>query len=291
VPPKEKSIEWQYREMTTTSDLVERARLLQAGELVPAPARPAATVALVRDGADGLEVYLLRRVRAMAFAAGMHVFPGGSVDPADRRDDGVPGSSVGWAGPGPAWWAQRLDTDEVSAGALVSAAVRETFEEAGVLLAGPSADQLVDDVSGNDWEDERAGLEAGRQSLSQLLLRRRLLLRADLLAPVAHWITPEIEPKRFDTRFFVAALPERQICRDAGTEADRRLWIRPAEALAAGLKLMPPTRAVLQDLAGHPDVGSALRAEREISTVLPRVELDGDQIKLLIQDSPVRLKR
>lgn len=273
------------------SDLVERARLLQAGELVPALARPAATVALVRDGADGLEVYLLRRVRGMAFAAGMHVFPGGSVDPADRWDDGVPGSSVGWAGPGPAWWAQRLDTDEVSAGALVSAAVRETFEEAGVLLAGPSADQLVDDVSGDDWETERAELEAGRQSLSQLLLRRRLLLRADLLAPVAHWITPEIEPKRFDTRFFVAALPERQICRDAGTEADRRLWIRPAEALAAGLKLMPPTRAVLQDLAGHPDVGSALRAERDISTVLPRVELDGDQIKLLIQDSPVRLKR
>jgi hypothetical protein len=139
----------------------------------------------------------------------------------------------------------------------------------------------VDDVSRDDWEDERVALEAGRQSLSELLLRRGLLLRADLLAPLAHWITPEFEPKRFDTRFFVAALPERQICRDVGTEADRRLWIRPEEALAR-LTIMPPTEAVLQDLAGHSDVASALHAEREISTVLPRIELDGDRVRFVI---------
>ena len=126
--------------MTTVPDLVERARLLLAGELEPPPARPAATVALIRDGADGLEVYLLRRVRGMSFAAGMHVFPGGSVDPADRRAEADPGPASsgpassgpassgpadpgpassgpadpgrsGWIGPEPSWWAARFGTD------------------------------------------------------------------------------------------------------------------------------------------------------------------------------------
>ena len=262
-----------------SSELVRRARALQAGEVQPESPRAAATVALVRDGAAGLEVYLLRRVGQMEFAPGMHVFPGGSVDPADRRDAGA---GPGWVGPGPAWWAGRFGTDEALAAALVRAAVRETFEEAGVLLAGPSGDVLVDDVSGDDWEVERASLEAGRQSLSALLTRRGLRLRADLLAPLAHWITPEIRPKRFDTRFFLAALPERQVCRDAGTEADRRLWIRPAEALDSGIALMQPTVAVLEDLAAHPDVASALAADRVISPVLPRVEIDGDQVTFVL---------
>ena len=268
---------WHDRRMS--SELVRRARALQAGEVQPEPPRAAATVALVRDGAAGLEVYLLRRVGQMEFAPGMHVFPGGSVDPADRRDAGA---GPGWVGPGPAWWAGRFGTDEALAAALVRAAVRETFEEAGVLLAGPSGDELVDDVSGDDWEVERAGLEAGRQSLSALLTRRGLRLRADLLAPLAHWITPEIRPKRFDTRFFLAALPERQVCRDAGTEADRRLWIRPAEALGSGIALMQPTVAVLEDLAAHPDVASALAADRVIRPVLPRVEIDGDQVTFVL---------
>jgi 8-oxo-dGTP pyrophosphatase MutT (NUDIX family) len=296
--------------MTTESDEVQRARLLLSGELVPPVARPAATVALVRDGVTGLEVYLLRRVRAMAFAAGMHVFPGGSVDPADHdladhdpadhgpadhsaahhdagdhdAGDHAGGDRVGggWVGPSPAWWAGRFGTDEALARALVGAAVRETFEEAGVLLAGPSADRLVDDVSADDWEDERVALEAGRQSLPELLARRGLRLRADLLAPVAHWITPEIERKRFDTYFFVAALPERQVCREAGTEADRRLWISPQQALSSGLKIMPPTEAVLQDLATHRDVASALRSDREIHLVMPRFEIEAGRLTLIV---------
>lgn len=266
--------------MASMSDLVERARLLLAGELVPPAARPAATVALVRDGTDGLEVYLLRRVRGMSFGAGMHVFPGGSVDPADRLEPDAP---PGWVGPGPEWWAGRFGTDVASAGALVSAAVRETFEEAGVLLAGPSGQRLVDDVSGADWDDERVALEAGRQSLADLLVRRGLLLRADLLAPLAHWITPEIELKRFDTRFFLAALPERQACREVGTEADQRLWIRPQQALSSGIAVMTPTRAVLQELAGYPDVASALAADRTITAILPGVELDGDRVRLVLR--------
>jgi 8-oxo-dGTP pyrophosphatase MutT (NUDIX family) len=250
---------WHYRGMTTSSDRADRVRALQAGLLRPVEARPAATVALVRDGDDGLEVYLLRRVRGMSFAANMHVFPGGSVDPSD-----------GPAGPA------------VSISAFVTAAVREAFEECGVLLAGPSATELVDDVSGPEWESERVALEAGRQSLAELLSRRGLVLRPDLLAPVAHWITPEVEPRRYDTHFFAAALPPHQQARTAGTEADLRLWIPPAQALAEGLKMMAPTRAVLQDLACYPTVAAALSADRQITTVRPRAELDGDQVRIVI---------
>ena len=251
--------------------LRERALALAAGELVPAPVRDAATVALLRDAPDGHEVYLLRRVRGMAFAGGMHVFPGGSVDPADAGAD-----ELGWAGPPPSVWAQDLRCDERLARALVCAAVRETFEESGVLLAGPSADEVLDDVSTDEWEAERTALEAREQSLSELLERRGLVLRADLLRPLAHWITPEVEPKRFDTRFFVARMPDGQVCREVGTEADRRLWIRPADALTAGLTLMPPTLAALEDLAVHADVAASLAAPRRLTTVLPRAVVDDD---------------
>ena len=114
--------------------LVEQARAFAAGERTPAEPRDAATVVLMRPGttATGPEVYLLRRQASMAFAAGMCVFPGGGVDPRDFDH------AVAWAGPAPAEWAERLGTDEATARALVCAAVRETFEESGVLLAGPS---------------------------------------------------------------------------------------------------------------------------------------------------------
>ena len=237
--------------------------------------RDAATVVLLRDRPGGPEVYLLRRVRAMAFAAGMHVFPGGSVDAADAA------AEVAWAGPPAVRWAERFGCDEPLARALVCAAVRETFEESGVLLAGPSADEVLADVSTDDWEAERAALEAREQSLSELLARRGLVLRADLLRPFAHWITPEAEPKRFDTRFFLAALPEGQVCRDVGGEADQRVWVRPADALAQELVMMPPTSQSLQDVADAPDVATALAAPRDISPVQPVFVLgDDDRVVL-----------
>ena len=150
---------------------------------------------------------------AMAFAGGMHVFPGGSVDPADarRRRPRLGRSAAVGVGARPAAATSAL------ARALVCAAVRETFEESGVLLAGPSPDEVLADVSTDEWEAERTALEAREQSLSELLARRGLVLRADLLRPLAHWITPEVEPKRFDTRFFVARMPAGQVCREVGT--------------------------------------------------------------------------
>ncbi|MCW2608354.1 MAG: hydrolase [Frankiales bacterium] len=260
--------------MSLQDSFAERVRALRDGELVPAVPRHAATVVLLRDAAAGPEVYLLRRVKGMAFAAGMHVFPGGSVDSLDMTADAE--AHVAWHGPPASQWASWFGCEAPLARALVCAAVRETFEESGVLLAGSGPDEVLADVSTDEWEAERAALEAREQSLSQLLARRGLVLRADLLRPFAHWITPEAEPKRFDTRFFLAALPEGQVCRDVGGEADQRVWVRPADALAQGLVMMPPTQVSLQQVADAPDVGAALAAPREIAPVQPSFDLDDD---------------
>jgi len=256
--------------------LLERFAALRDSGAAPAPCRDAATVVLLRDRPTGPEVYLLRRVQAMAFAGGMHVFPGGSVDPADAE------AHVRWAGPSAARWAEALGASEPLAQALVCAAVRETFEESGVLLAGPSEHELLADVSCDGWEAEREALEAREQSLSQLLERRGLVLRSDLLRPLAHWITPEVEPKRFDTRFFLAQLPAGQVCRDVGGEADDRVWVRPDQALEQRLAMLPPTVAVLQDLLGAPDVAAALAAPRTLATVLPALVARADGALALV---------
>ena len=264
----------------------ERVRQIASGELAVAPARDASTVALLREADGGPEVYLLRRVKGMAFAGGMHVFPGGSVDPADATAD------IAWAGPAPAVWAEALACDEPLARALVCAAVRETFEESGVLLAGPDAGEVLADVSTDEWEAERAALEAREHSMSELLARRSLVLRSDLLRPLAHWITPEVEAKRFDTRFFLARMPHGQVCREVGSEADERLWLRPTDALRSanrpgGTNLMPPTAAVLEDLAAHPDIDSALAATRVLRTVLPTARIaDDGSVELVVQSAP-----
>ena len=248
--------------------IVDVAREFEEGRQTPAEPRDAATVILMRPSAEGPEVYYLRRHVTMDFAGGMCVYPGGGVDPRDFD------AAVGWAGPSPAEWAARLGCDEETARALVCAAVRETFEECGVLLAGDP--ELLADVSSDEWEAEREALENREQSLSQLLARRGLVLRADLLRPLAHWITPEVEPKRFDTRFFLAEMPAGQVCRDVGGEADERLWVRPADALAGGLHMLPPTHDTLQGLAAFDDVAAALAAERTITTVAPALVVHDD---------------
>jgi 8-oxo-dGTP pyrophosphatase MutT (NUDIX family) len=260
------------------AEFVERARALASGELTAAQPRAAATVVLLRDGADGIEAYLLRRRRTMAFAAGATVFPGGGVDP---RDEEL--SDAAWSGPAPSQWAGILSADERLARALVCAAVRETFEESGVLLAGRGAGEVVDDTRGDDWEADRLALIDRSLAFAQLLERRGLVLRADLLRPWAHWITPEIEPRRYDTRFFVAALPTGQRTRDVGGEADRVAWMRPTDALdafASGeIGLLPPTAFTLGELAAYSTVGDVLAAgtERDVRPVLPKVVLVDDE--------------
>jgi 8-oxo-dGTP pyrophosphatase MutT (NUDIX family) len=259
--------------------------LARAGGEV-SPPRDAATVVLLRDGDAGIEVYLLRRVRAMAAFGGMTVFPGGGVDPADVTEDGVP-----WVGPAPEEWRDRLTADTDLARGLVCAAVRETFEESGVLLAGPGPDEVVADTA--DWEAERQALEARTLSLSTLFADRGLHLRADLLRPWSHWITPEIEHRRFDTRFFVAALPEGQHARDVAGEADHAAWVRPADALAErerGERVMvPPTALTLADLTAYDTVADVLAAApgRHIQPVLPRlVRGDDGGVRFLTPGDP-----
>jgi 8-oxo-dGTP pyrophosphatase MutT (NUDIX family) len=268
----------------------ETARAYARGELEITVPRPAATVVLLRDpatstaAAEGPQAYLLRRVATMAFAAGMFVFPGGSVD---ARDEELPDAA--WAGPPPSQWMQPLSCDEPLARSLVCAAVRETFEESGVLLAGPTADEVVADTSGEDWEADRLALLDRSLSLAELLQRRGLMLRADLLRAWAHWVTPEFEPRRYDTRFFVAAMPGAQRTRDVGGESDRVTWIRPADALqahAAGtLDMLPPTIVTLAELASYPSIAAVLDAgtARDVRPVLPKIVLgDDEEVRLLL---------
>jgi 8-oxo-dGTP pyrophosphatase MutT (NUDIX family) len=194
---------------------------------------------LVRDAAAGVEAFMLRRVASMAFAPSMWVFPGGGVDPRDEAVD------LPWAGPSPADWADRLGCAEGLARALVCAAVREVFEECGVLLAGSSPETVVADLRDPEWDGERAALLDRSQSLAQLLSRRGLVLRSDLLSAQGRWVTPEFEARRYDTWFFAALLPDGQIPDDDTSEADVADWTSPAYLLdeyASGRALMlPPT--------------------------------------------------
>ncbi|MFC4495337.1 NUDIX hydrolase [Streptomyces ovatisporus] len=266
----------------------DRIRALAAGELTPVTPRLAATVMLLRDTpGSGPSVYMLRRRTSMPFAGGAYAYPGGGVDPRDEHwgtDGRRPGD--GWAGPSRTEWAERFRTDEATAQAIVCAAVRETFEEAGVLLAGPDESSVVDDTTGDDWERDRAALAAHELSFADFLQRRGLVLRSDLLGGWSHWITPEFEARRYDTWFFVAALPEGQRTRNASTEADRTVWTRPADA-AGGydrgeLLMMPPTIAMLRQLAPYRTAAEALRAsaQRDLSPVLAKARLEDGQVVL-----------
>jgi 8-oxo-dGTP pyrophosphatase MutT (NUDIX family) len=265
--------------------LAERAREISDGRLAPAVPRDAATVILIREDASGIEAFLLRRTAELEFAPGAYVFPGGSVDARDA-DPGV-----GWAGPGPADFAGLLDVSPDRARALVCAAVRETFEESGVLLAGPSPDELSGDST--VLAADRHALLTGSASLAEVLGRRGLILRTDLLTPWARWITPEVSPRRFDTWFFAAALPPGQTATAAPEgfadhadpgESESGTWMRPAAALEAAraghITLLPPTAVTLGELAGHPGLAAILARRPVITPRLPKVVVEDGRVRL-----------
>ncbi|OBG56280.1 MULTISPECIES: NUDIX hydrolase [unclassified Mycobacterium] len=247
-------------------------------EEAPLVPRPAATVMLIRDDPDGLEtglaVFLMRRHAKMEFAAGTMVFPGGGVDDRDRNAD------IAWAGPPPQWWAERFGIEPDLAEALVCAAARETFEESGVLFAGPAGDPdgIVGDAS--VYADARRELADGTLSFADFLRRENLELRSDLLRPWANWVTPEAErTRRYDTYFFVGALPAGQRADGENTESDRAGWTTPQAAIedfsAGRCFLLPPTWTQLDSLAGR-TVAEVLAVERQIVTVQPHLEIQGD---------------
>jgi 8-oxo-dGTP pyrophosphatase MutT (NUDIX family) len=273
-------------------ELVEHARGFSDGTRQPVEARPASTVVLLRDGdgrPGGLEVYLLRRHVEMAFAAGMCVFPGGGVDPRDFDAD------IGWVGLAPGEWANLLNTDEAFARALVCAAVRETFEESGVLLAGPTEHTVVGDTTGEDWESDRRRLEARELSFTDFLQRRGLKLRTDLLRLWGSWVTPVFEPRRFNARFFVAELPAGQVTRDVSTESDHVVWLSIRDAIRAvdaqHMLMLPPTYCTCLELYDCTDTRAALAAaaDRDLTPIEPEAVIEGDAAYLSIPDRLVRL--
>ena len=276
------------------SEFEELARKIHRGEHVPAAPRHASTVVLLREGdgePGGLEVYLLRRHVDMAFAAGMCVFPGGGVD---KRDFDA---EIGWVGPSAAEWADLLACDEMFARALVCAAVRETFEESGVLLAGPTPESVVSDTTGADWEDDRRALEAREVSFTEFLDRRGLKLRTDLLRLWGSWVTPVFEPRRYNTRFFVALMPEGQVTRDVSTESDHVVWMPVRDAIRAvdeqQMLMLPPTYCTCMEIFeyGEPRLVLDAAAGRDLTPVEPTAVQGDDGAYLSIPDRLVELGR
>lgn len=239
--------------------------------------RLAATVMLLRDGDDGMEVFMVERHQGNDFASGALVFPGGRVDPEDHElavDNTV--------------FPQQGGVDAAAA-ALRVAAVRETFEECGVLLARAQGERaLVSAARLRDIEAaHRAAMTAGERTFGAMLAAENLVIAQEAMAHFAQWITPVHVPKRFDTHFFLAAVPSDQIALHDGHEAVDSIWIRPGAALAGArtgaYKLVFPTLMNLQKLARNNQSAVAIEVARasRVVTVVPKQERNADGVRLL----------
>lgn len=230
----------------------------------PVPARPAATVVILRDGADGIETFMVVRHHAIDFASGALVFPGGKVDAQDKGDE--------WdmLAPGPFPIAREF----------VVAAARETFEEAGLLLArrAGDGDLLAHDDVHRIVTSDRTRLIKGETTFADILKREGLEVATDLLVHFAHWITPPPVPKRFDTQFLLVAAPVVQLGAHDGSESVEGIWIKPQAALdeadAGKRTLVFATAMNLRKLARHATVAETVAATRDekVVTVMPRME-------------------
>lgn len=247
------------------------------------PIRPAATVMLIRDRpSDSFEVFMLQRTLSAVFAKGMYVFPGGRVDEGDSANeledlcDGLSDE-------------QASSLLQVSAGGLAYwvAAIRECFEEAGVLLARHTSNQEIVRFDNPDvvakFAEARQQIYDGTLTLTQLCARENLRLVTGSIHYVSHWITPVGETRRFDTRFFVARAPQAQEPLHDDGETIASLWVEPGDALARrgrdSLAMIPPTISNLEFLARHRTTTDVLDAASKIGvpiTILPRLRTDAD---------------
>jgi 8-oxo-dGTP pyrophosphatase MutT (NUDIX family) len=239
---------------------------------VPSTPRPASTVVLVRPAIDAFEVFLVRRHDSVAFMGGAHVFPGGRVDDADaiagpeRWCDGV-SEAV----------ARASDRGHAEAVAFHVAAIRELFEEAGVLLAR-DGDRIVEMTDGDAqrYESCRRDLLEQRLSMQELAEREGLRLALDALALFARWVTPVVETRRFDTCFFLAIAPVVQHAAHDERETTQGTWMRPGEALerclAGEIALPPPTWTTLRWLSRLATAGEAWQRAVSMPRPIPRIQ-------------------
>ncbi len=239
--------------------------------------RLAATVMLLRDGDNGMEVFMIVRHQSNDFASGALVFPGGRVDPEDHD---LAADAAVFAPPAAA---------DGATAALRVAAIRETFEECGILLARARGENtLVSAARLRDIEAvHRTAMTRGERTFGAILAAENLTLAPETMAHFAHWITPEHVPKRFDTHFFLAAAPSDQIALHDGAEAVDSVWIPPGIAIrdskAGTYKLVFPTHMNLQKLAHHTAAPAAIDAARasRVVTVLPKQERAGDGMRVM----------
>ena len=254
------------------------------------PLRDAATVLILRDGGAGLEVFMLRRNLNSDFVGGAYVFPGGAVDPEDRhlnmepvcegRTDADASRRLGIEAGGLAFWV---------------AAIRESFEEAGVLLAY-DMDGLVDldaGASSEQWAHHRQQVDSGQLTMVDLCRLEGLRLAVDGIHYFGHWITPEGAPRRYDTRFFLTAAPPNQTPLHDDHEVIANEWLRPADAIARALTgeltMMPPTLSSLKAVSRFDTVAEALAAATEITdvpTILPRVIAYEGGVRIVLPGDP-----
>lgn len=237
---------------------------------------PAATILLLRDGDAGLEVFMVRRHHEIEFAAGALVFPGGKAAPGDF-DPALLEFADDFSE-----WSRELQ-------AVGAAAIREAFEEAGVLIArDQDTGELVSDARLAQLDDYRERIETGDTTLLSMLRQERLRLACDQLVHFAHWITPKHMPRRYDTHFFLARTPVGHSGQHCGRESVDSLWVRPQEAIAnrKTWRIMFPTRLNLMKLAevntAH-DALSRARKKRPV-TVEPWVEETPDGKRLRIRE-------
>jgi 8-oxo-dGTP pyrophosphatase MutT (NUDIX family) len=241
----------------------------------PVPARPASTVVILRDGAGGIEVFMVVRHHQIDFASGALVFPGGKVDAED--------SDAAWGELAP-------KAPNAPDRSFFVAAGRETFEEAGLVLARRRGTQEMVDADGAHRlvETYRAALLKGDTTFVDIVRQENLMLAADLMVPFAHWITPEVVPKRFDTHFFLIAAPVVQLGAHDGGESVESLWITPQQALSeakAGTRtLVFATRMNLEKLARYRTVAEAVEITRSrpVVTVTPKAMKTPEGRKLQI---------
>jgi 8-oxo-dGTP pyrophosphatase MutT (NUDIX family) len=269
-------------------------RALGGEAAAAAPARPAATLMLVRDGdhpTAPLEVLMVRRSLRSDFVGGAHVFPGGAVDPADggpRAEDLCGGMTD----------AEASATLELAAGGLAYwvAAIRECFEEAGILLArgaGGTPLSFADPDDAARFAGHRRDVNAGRRTFLDVCSAECLTLAVGSMSYFSHWITPEGGRRRYDTRFFVAPAPPGQTSQHDSAETISDVWIRPEDALVqhrrGAIELVFPTIRSLQAIGRYPSAAELLAASRRPARVpahLPRMVADGHGWRILLAGDP-----